>query len=201
MLCKVDCERCVTIHGPGQGCTASTTDAEGKAVCIFCADGSPCPVQYRILKGMRQSPVRTLTALVKQISETQEDRMTTTTTAKAETPPAPLRSCSEPGCRATLAPNNQSGKCQKHRIHSKSNGNGAVAAANGNGHAVAGKTNGLDCHPAGGNGAMPHGAAQHLAEERAKILCADADLVRLILDQIPMEDKMKFTASWLSGRN
>jgi hypothetical protein len=195
----MECERCISIHGPNQGCTASTSDADGKAVCIFCADSSPCPVQYRILKGMRQSPMRTLTALVKQISENQEDRMTTTTTAKAETLPAPLRSCSEPGCKAKLASNNTSGKCQEHRSHSKSNGNGAVAAANGNGHAVA--DNGLDRKPAGGNGAITHGAvSQQLAEERAKILCADADLVRLILDRIPLEDKMKFTAAWLSGR-
>ena len=128
---------------------------------------------------------------------------TTTTTAKAETTlPAPLQSCSQPGCKAKLASNNTSGKCQEHRSHSKSNGNGAVAAANGNGHAVAEKTNGLDRKPAGANGAIPHSTvSQQLTEERAKILCADKDLVRLILDRIPLEDKMKFTAAWLSGQN
>jgi hypothetical protein len=186
----MDCERCVTIHGPNQGCTASTTDAEGKAVCIFCADGSPCPVQYRILRGMRQSPVRTLTALVKQISENQEDRMTTTTTAKAETLPAPLRSCSEPGCKATLAPNNTSGKCQEHRSHSKSNGNGVVAS-HGNGVDPA-----HSAEIARGNIAQ---AQKHIAEERIGRLLADKAMRTKIFELIPDADKLKFVASWLAG--
>ena len=197
---QMDCERCVTIHGPGQGCAASTSDAEGKAVYIFCADNSPCPVQYRILKGMRQSPVRTLTALVKQISQTQEDRMTTTTTlAKSETRPAP-RTCAHPECKKELGERNASGYCASHVQLHKSNGNGAAAQTNG--HAVAEKANGLDRQPAGGNGAIPHGGvSQQFAAERAKIACADKGLLRLILEAIPLEDKVKFATAWLSGQN
>jgi len=127
--------------------------------------------------------------------------MTTTTNAPIVATPEmlPARICSEPGCKAKLGPTNSSGKCQEHRSHTKSNGNGAVAAANGNGHAVAGRANGLDRHPAGGNGA--HNGAQQLAAERVKVLLADKDLCRMILDLIPLEDKIKFTAAWLSGRN
>ena len=122
----------------------------------------------------------------------------TTPTAPTATLPA-LRSCSHPGCKATLAPNNQSGKCREHRSHSKSNGNGAVAAKT-NGHAVAAKANGFDRHPAGGNGAH-NGAQQRVVAERVKIVCADKDLVRLILDAIPAEDKAVMVAAWLSGGN
>src|SRR5580704_7730302 len=78
----MDCERCLAIRGPG--CASSYQGADGKAICVFCADSVPCPTQLRIAKGISTSPAQTLAALVKQVRGTrdtrkpQEDQMTDT---------------------------------------------------------------------------------------------------------------------------
>ena len=123
--------------------------------------------------------------------------MTTTTNAPVaaaiETLPAP-RICAHRGCKKALGANNHSGFCHQHHPHTKAKANG-TDAAKANGHAVAEKANGFDRHPAGDNG----NGAQPLVVDRLKMLCADKDLCRLILDAIPAEDKAVMVAAWLRG--
>jgi hypothetical protein len=174
---------------------------DGVALCVFCCDGLICPVQRRIIAMPRSD--RSQWILEQLRKKSQEEPMTTanaSTIPAARAPELPARSCSEPGCKAKLAPNNQSGKCREHRSHSKSNGAGAGATAKpaaGNGHAVTSKTNGLDRHPGAHNG---NGRQPQIVTERVKMLCADNDLCLRILDAIPVEDKAVMVAAWISGR-
>jgi hypothetical protein len=51
---RADCSKCLRLHGtdPPAGvfpCKASQTDEKGQAVCVFCADNLPCPLQIRRL--------------------------------------------------------------------------------------------------------------------------------------------------------
>jgi hypothetical protein len=125
----MNCERCLTIHGPG--CAASYQGEDGKAICVFCADSVLCPTQLQIVKGIRHSPTQTVVGLVKQLRETtearkpQEDQMIDTTAVTA-------RSCKISGCKGKLASNNTTGYCHEHRgrgPHSKkTTGNGASVA-------------------------------------------------------------------------
>jgi hypothetical protein len=45
--------RCLRIHGDSGTCLATETDDKGEAVCIFCSDSCPCPIQLRRLKATK----------------------------------------------------------------------------------------------------------------------------------------------------
>jgi|SRR5580658_4758903 hypothetical protein len=95
------CERCLAIHGPG--CAASYQGADGKAICVFCADSVSCPTQLRIAKGIRDCPAQTVVGLVKQLRETREvrkpkeDQMTDTSAVTT-------RSCKIAGAKENWPP-------------------------------------------------------------------------------------------------
>ena len=170
----MDCERCLTIHGPG--CAASYQGADGKAICVFCADSVPCPTQFRIAKGIRDSPTQTVVGLVKQLRETrearkpQEDQMIDTTAVTA-------RSCKISGCKGKLAPNNTTGYCHEHRGRSPHSKKTTVSGAS-----VAVATVHRPTHA--------HGMQPAVAER-----------VNLLLAAIPLEDKVAFCSAWLAGKS
>src|SRR5579864_7292624 len=89
------CEVCFPVHGGG--CAASYRDEKGRAICVFCADGIPCPTQLKILKETRAS-------------RPQEDEMEPTTD-----PASTVRTCKAHGCSRRLVHNNLSGFCTDHK--------------------------------------------------------------------------------------
>jgi hypothetical protein len=99
----MDCERCIPIHGTG--CSASCRDAAGRAICVFCADEVPCPIQFQILKQVRK-PQETMS------TQPQPVKTGTTDTLPAETS---AHRCKAQGCKRTLAYNNVTGYCREHR--------------------------------------------------------------------------------------
>lgn len=112
--------------------------------------------------------------------------------------PAQHGTCSTPGCSERLAANNKSGKCALHggiegdaqRVHSRPAAaatkppDGAPAAVH---HAPASNHSTSTTPANGGNGhANGHDA---LLEQR----------VHLVLEQIPLQEKLAFLKSWLAG--
>jgi hypothetical protein len=57
---RPECVRCLLVHGrdPRHGafpCVASQTGEKGEAICVWCADGLPCPFQLRRLAQTKAS--------------------------------------------------------------------------------------------------------------------------------------------------
>jgi hypothetical protein len=124
----MECARCLRTHGPG--CAASYTDEQGEPICVFCLDQVVCPIARRIAAVPRAKRSRWIVTQIRKGKDlAKEERMTTTSLPTpgaapksiVETSPAP-RICSGPGCKMILRPANRTGKCQKHRSHSKTNG-------------------------------------------------------------------------------
>ena len=193
----------MTIHGPGLGCSASTSDADRKAVCIFCADGVPCPIQKRIIALPRADRSKWLIEQLKQRTKSREDRMNGTEKAKSPVPASPAtasptatkRTCEVAGCEGKLAYNNTTGFCHEHRGRAPKTTNVAVVR----------KTNGAAHHHAHGTGA--HNGAEN--ETGATVSKPDrpantnalaiAERVDLVLRTIPPEEKARMVAVWLAG--
>lgn len=66
----MECQRCLAIHGP-PGCPAFRSDEQGKAVCVWCADGLPCAMQIRRLH-QSQAALRLMTAIRTGMPEVRE---------------------------------------------------------------------------------------------------------------------------------
>lgn len=180
----MDCERCFPVHGPG--CPASYTDAEGKKICVFCADSVPCPAQVRWIRRIQKEKS--------------------------------MNSCKQQGCSAKLSHNNRSGLCQAHdpryavanfqkkkpadvvapqiqAAASSRNTNGADLAqpvAQAVEVAAVSKTNGHDpdLQTTGKtNGANGHDRGTPVAER-----------VELILESIPVAEKVRMILAWIAGQ-
>lgn len=198
----MDCERCVTIHGPG--CAASTV-LDGKALCIFCEDGIACPTQRRILKygvSPRQIQKHGIRSVAKQAIELSvekggemmgenEKQKSPTSPARPVTAPAQTRHCKILECARALGPHNTTGLCHDHRgrgrRRSKTNGHAKSAAsvkANGHGNGVAhAKANG-------------HAAAKVNGQSDGHELTLE-ERVNLIICALPLDEKVRVISSWL----
>ena len=199
----MDCTRCVGIHGPGLGCFASFTDAVGKAVCVFCADGVPCPVQQRIIALPRSERSKWLIERLKQRTKSQEDRMNGTKKGKFPVPASPAtassaattkRTCKVVGCEAELAHNNTTGFCHEHLGRSQNDQWRRRSKDNGAAHHHAHGTRARD---GAGNAT---GATVSKPDRPANTYTlAIAERVDLVLWTIPPEEKARMVAAWLAG--
>jgi len=121
----MDCERCAVIH-PGVSCAASSKDAAGASLCIFCLDSVCCPIQKRIIAIPRAERSRWI---LEQITKGEKEHPTTTTEIlpaerSPATPAAP--NCKVLGCKTKLIDSNATGYCSRHLARAMAKTNGAA---------------------------------------------------------------------------
>lgn len=168
------CEVCFPIHGPG--CAPSYRDEKGRAVCVFCFDGVPCPRQLEILKEARARKAReNEMKTADKIAIPVRIPTAAQPSPAAKSPAATVRLCKYPGCKRRLVWNNQCGLCTGHRPAGGS----------------APKANGHDRAPAVIGKALPGNTRELTANERVDLLFA----------VIPLEDKIRMLAAWLQPGN
>lgn len=115
----IHCESCFPKHGPG--CVATATDESGRAVCLFCEDGVPCP---RMKKRSAQEQKRGSTSEEKRVSNQKVDLSDSALKVPSKTNGHAIAStvaavgatrvCKVSECATTLGAKNRSGFCHKH---------------------------------------------------------------------------------------
>jgi hypothetical protein len=118
------CEICFQKHG--LGCEATHTDADGRAVCVFCLDSVPCPELRRLSKqrdgcsisSKEEKPVNATTSLRQQPttgnSQIPQPPRVESDIGKTSAQATRSNICEVEGCGTELGRRNKSGFCGRH---------------------------------------------------------------------------------------
>jgi hypothetical protein len=172
------CEVCLPIHGPG--CAPSYRDERGRAICVFCADGVPCPKQLQILKQRRAHK-----GLEGEMNGSDKSKSIAVVSTPATSPAK--RMCKVAGCAGELSYNNHTGYCHEHR------GRARRAKSKANGHAAT-------IHFPAGRGELAHGngaTASKPDRDRDGNSRKLEERVNLVLSGLPLDEKVRMISLWL----